>query len=186
MKKEAKKRTIYNNYDLWGKYEGFAREELAESGNNNPTDSDICNVVNRQDAIDWQDEEENLKDFFSDGTWILRGRIERWNGTFEGGFVFDDFVKMFYKATKSCDYVHIYDENGHLYLQSSNHDGTNLCEIKKLTDKGISYLENWEENFNDKRTERQIHDKIMEKYSKLPHLAHTVYGCPKIEYENIK
>ena len=186
MKKEAKKRTIYNNYDLQGEYEENARECCVENGIKNPTENDIWDKIYLFDEDAWEIEKENLKDFFSKGMWILRGTEGRWNGTFEAGTVFTDFMDMFSKAVKDCNYVHIYDENGHLYLQCSHHDGINNFEIKKITDKGVMYLENWEENLNDKRTEQQIHDKIMKRYSTLPHFAHIVYGCPKIEYENAK
>ena len=39
--------------------------------------------------------------------------------------------------------------------------------------------------FFDKRTEEYVHDKVMERYSILPHFAHTVYGCPKVEYKKV-
>ena len=183
MKKEPVRRIIYSNYDLWEKYEEFAREELAESGNKNPSNSEIWDIISEQDAIAWQDEKERLIDFFSGEKWILRGTVGRWNGSFEAGTVFDDFVEMFYKITRSCDYFSLYDENGHMYLECSHHDGTNKYEIKKITDRGIDYLGNWEEKWNDKRTERQVHDTIMKRYSVLPHYAHTMYESPKTEWK---
>ena len=55
--------------------------------------------------------------------------------------------------------------------------------VTPLTTKGIEYLENWEENWDDKRSERYVHDQIMKKYSILPHFAHKVYGCPKVQWK---
>lgn len=97
----------------------------------------------------------------------------------------DSIWEEIYKAAKDCDYVYIYDENGHFYLRCYHHDGSKYYEIKKVTEKGIKYLENWEHNWNDKRTEENIHDRIMERYSTLPHFAHNVYGCPRVEYKKV-
>ena len=181
--RKPQRRTIYNNYNLWEDYEEDAREMLEERGNSNLSENDIWDEINFIDEVNWENEKENLEDFFSEGTWILRGCVGRWDGNYQAGTIFTDFMEMFYKATRDCDYVHIYDENGHLYLRCSHHDGTNLYEIKKLTDKGIEYLENWEYNWDDKRNERYVHDQIMKRYSVLPQFMHKVYGCPKVEYE---
>lgn len=55
--------------------------------------------------------------FFNDGSkWILQGAVGRWDGTFRGGFIFDDFMAMYYKATEDCNYVKLYDINGHFYI----------------------------------------------------------------------
>ena len=151
--REAQRRTIYNNYDLWGDYEEFARETLSEY-DENPSDDAIWNVINDEDAFNWDCEKERLEDFFNDGsTWILRGTNGRWNGTFEAGTIFTDFMEMFREVMTDCDYVHMYDENGN--------------------------------DWNDRRTEEYIHDRVMERYSTLPHFAHTVYGCPKVEYKKV-
>ena len=69
----------------------------------------------------------------------------------------------------------------YLYLDCTHHDGTNSYEIKKLTDKGIAYLSNYENNWDGTRSLQYVHDKIMESYSVLPNFAHKVYGLPKRE-----
>lgn len=92
-------------------------------------------------------------------------------------------MEMLSETTEDCDYIRIYDENGHLFLKCSHHDGTNLYEIKKVTKRGIDYIDKWESNWSDNRSEEYIHDQIMKRYSVLPHFMHTVYGCPKIEYK---
>lgn len=50
-----------------------------------------------------------------------------------------------------------------------------MYEIKKLTSKGESYLENWENNFNDNRTEEYVHNQIIENYSIIPRYFSTIY-----------
>lgn len=180
-------RTIYDNYNLWNDSNvKEAKEVLLErDGNENPSDNDIWDELNDEDNINWKEEKYELLKFFDDGsTWILRGTNGRWDGSHEAGTIFTDFMEMFNKAMKDCDYVKLYDENGHFYFQCSHHDGTNCYEIKKLIENGIKYLENWEYDWNDKRSERYIHDQIMKRYSVLPHFAHKVYGCPKVQWES--
>ena len=151
----------------------------------NITEEKIWEEIYFIDSINWEEEKERLVDFFKNNTWILQGYTGRWNGNYKGGFIFTDFEEMFDRVTKDCDYIHIYDENGHLFLKCSHHDGTNLYEIKKVTEKGINYIDRWEYDWNDKRTEEYVHNKVMERYSTLPHFAHTIYGCPKVEYKKI-
>lgn len=54
-----------------------------------------------------------------------------------------------------------------------------------MTDANVKYFERWEQTLFDKRSQEYVHDKIMEKYSTLPHFAHKVYGAKKIEYQVI-
>ena len=48
-----------------------------------------------------------------------------------------------YAITKDCDYVKVWSENGHLYVQASHHDGTHNVELKLITDKGWETYDNW-------------------------------------------
>ena len=128
----------------------------------------------------WEDEREILNRFF-DGSkqYLIRGYMGRWDGTHAAGHVFDDFDEMFYQAARDCDYWKIWDENGHLYFKCSHHDGTNLFEIKRLTQKGADFLEKWENNFGDFRTTKEAHGIIWNSnfFSGLPYYARAVYGC---------
>lgn len=180
--KNPKCRTIYNNYDLWEDYAESAKEMCEENGIE-PTENNIWEEIYFQDSLAWDDEKGRMEEFFDDGsTWLLVGTIETWRGNLDGGFLFTSFKEMWNKATKNCEYFHIFDKNGHFYIECSHHDGTNFYEIKRLTEKGVEYFDNW--NYGtDSRTERYVHNKLMEKYSTLPHFANKYYGCPKVEYE---
>lgn len=182
--REYKVRTVFNNYNLWDDYKEDAVEILKENGIENPTEDQIWDEIMFQSNSNWEDEKHELRKFFDDKTCILMGENERWNGKRKAGTIFTDFMEMYYKAMKDCDYVHIYDINGHLYFKCSHHDGTNFYEIKILTDRGIEYLENWDYGpSSDKRSEQYVHEHIFKRYSKLPHFAHNIYGCPKVEYK---
>lgn len=181
-------RKIYDNYELWETYpdeemienlvrRGYLRDEI--------TDNNIWEERNSCDGNDWIKAKRKLKEFFLNGNkWMIFGEIARWNGVFKAGMVFDTFDDFFYKATSDCDYWKFYDENGHLYLTCSHHDGTCHYEIKEVTDKGIQYLENWEYG-NDDRTEEYVHTQIFNRYSRLPRFAEKIYGCKRTEYEPI-
>lgn len=184
-----KERTIYSNYDLWEKYpDEEIIKMLIENGTDKEdiTDNMIMEERYFYDSIDWEDTEAQLKDFFNNGNkWILVGSVGRWDGVYDAGTVFETFDDFFYKATSDCDYIHFYDENGHMYLRCSHHDGTCHYEIRQITEQGIKFLERWEDNWDDERSEQYIHTQIMKRYSRLPQFARKIYGCKRFEYEPI-
>ena len=190
MKRIPKARTIYNNYDLSETYpDKEVKEILLEQGyeEDEITEEKMWNMRYSNDEIDWEIEKERLENFFKyiGNKWMLFGSVGRWIGVYKAGTLFDTFDDFFYKATRDCHYIHFYDENGHLYLSCSHHDGTCCYEIKEVTDKGIKYLENWEDNWDDKRSEEYVHTQIFNRYSRLPRFAEKVYGCKRTEYKPI-
>ena len=183
-------RTIYNNYSLWETYpDSEVKEMLLESGyeEDEITEDAMWKYRYTQDEFDWECEKERLVDFFIENgnKWMIFGEVGRCDGVYKAGTLFDTFDDFFYDAAKDCDYINFYDENGHLYLTCSHHDGTCHYEIKEVTDKGLQYLNNWEENWNDKRTEQYVHTQIFNRYSRLPRFAERVYGSPKVEYQPV-
>lgn len=185
-KREEKKRIIYSNYNLWEDYAEYAKKALANNGIKNPTEDNIWDEICFINDNVWSDIFDQLVSFFEDGTWIAFGTVGRWDGTFDAGVTFGEFDKkdfkdVLYGITKCCDYVEIFDTNGHFYLQCHHHDGTNSFEIKRVTDTGEKYLENWENNWDDERSEQYVHNQLIKRYSTLPHFVHKEWGLPKIE-----
>jgi hypothetical protein len=182
-------REIYNNYNLLKSYpDEEVIENLVANGyeEDEITEEDMWRERYLLDKENWEEEYERLKEFFKNGNkWILFGTVGRWNGLYRAGTIFETFDEFFYKATRDCDYIYFYDENGHLYLTCSHHDGTCCYEIKEVTDKGIEYLENWEDNWNDKRSEEYVHTQIVKRYSRLPRFAEKMYGCKRTEYQPV-
>lgn len=180
MRKQPKERVIYDNYDVSTMYDDARAFLLEEYDEEDITDSMIWDQVCLEDALNWDDEHERLKAFFTGhGYFLLMGSVGRWDGQYKAGYIFNDFDDMFYKATRDCDYVKLWDENGHFYLRCSHHDGTNIFEIKRITYKAIDFIENQK---NDK-SEAEKHNIIFNSnfLSSLPHFAHYMYGCPKRE-----
>ena len=177
--KLAKERIIFQNYDL-DEYEEHYREEF-EDEDGNIDENSMWNCIYDELDFEFEIAFEELCNFFNNKEIIVFGSVGRWDGVYDGGEVFDDFKAAYYRMTKDCDYVKIYDENGHLYIHCSHHDGSCSYEIKELTKNGEEYYDRW--NYGcDNRTERQCHNQIIKKYSRLPHFVNKVYGCKKIEY----
>lgn len=179
----AKERVIYSNYDLWEDYAESAKEYLMEEypEDGEPSENAIWEEIYTEDSINWEDEFAQLQEYFDGVSLICFGSVGRWDGSFPGGRVFYDFKTLFFDATEDCAYWKLWDENGHLYLECSHHDGTNSFEIKTINDTAVHFIDNWEYSPDDNRTEEEIHKIIVESnfFSALPHYAHNVFGCPK-------
>lgn len=176
---DAAKRIIFSNYYNDSAFEE-ARQSLAERTGIYPADLADEDIWDEYYAlIDdcWDSEKSMLEDFF-DGTsrFLLTGTIGRWNGPAEGGFTFST-VDELSRAWEDCDYFELFDENGHLFINASHHDGTNHFEVRQLTEKGIDY-----ERSHPYADLRQLHSALWKRYSRLPHYAHRVFGRPKREY----
>lgn len=174
--------TVYDNYDLFtDETMQEAKDFLLEAGYDiDEIDEDmLINSINLNDSDNWECIKNELEGFFADKyRCILFGTVGRWDGTFAAGTVFDgdEIMDILGKALCDCDYINITDENGHLYISGTHHDGTVCYEVKILTDKGVEYLGNWDYAWNDKRTEQYVHNQIVKRYSVLPHFVAKVYG----------
>jgi len=174
-------KVIYNNYDLWETYPDedlieHAIEEgwIDEEEKDDVSESQIQAWRYLEDDFDWENAEYELKNFFNGKDVIMVGTVGRWDGNYAGGKV-GEFWELYHEAVRDCDYIKIYEKGGHFYIECSHYDGTNHFEVKILTENGKRYLNNWEYNWSNKKTEREIHKQIMKRYSKLPKFFKTVY-----------
>ena len=132
----------------------------------------IYEEIGEQNSINWYDFLTELKKALKDGYYLLTGKVGRWNGTFDGG-KFITTVNELLSSISHLDYITITDENGHLKIEGSHHDGSDSYELKKLTNKGIEYAER-----HGFARDRSLHKTIMENnlFSKLPRLAKQING----------
>lgn len=173
------KRIIYTNNFNNEDYKE-AKEWLEDQTEGNVDDNDIYNQLYFQDEINYEDFESDFADFIYNNRYILQGSVGTWLGKRDGGFIFDSFSELS-NAWEGCDNLEVYDENGHLYISCSHHDGDNFYEIRMLNSKGDSYYAN---HYLD--DPRELHSKLMKSpYSVLPNYAYKVFGCKKREYEAI-
>ena len=147
------------------------------------TEEDMWDVRYRYDESDVDIAKELLERVFNNANKLICvGSVGRWNGVFSGGFVFNTLDELLSKAGKDCNYFKIYDCNGHLYMHCSHHDGSCSFEIKELTDKGVEYYDNWNYDWEDQRPDSYIFEQLMNRYSRLLHIAEREWGCPSREY----
>lgn len=149
--------TFYDNYNL-EELEEEARENLAEmKENDNPSDSEVWDEIYLIDEWNRDDAWAELNGIFN-GNYLAIGTCGRWDGTYDGGFVFKTFKELMSRF-EDCVYFKIWIENNHFYVKGSHHDGTDMVEVKEITERGLQYYENWNYGSDD-RTEREVHRKM--------------------------
>jgi len=180
---KVKEIVLFDNYNVTSSYER-AREFLFEKLHEDEfqpcyevnciddiKDSDIWEEVSFTEEALWDDIKDYLESLCED-TLIVTGIVGRWNGRAEGGTVVQSYFEL-QDLWKDCEYIKIWDEGGHLYIECSHHDGTNYYEVKKLTERGYERYNNWEYGYGKDCSDREIHEKLMHcsTYSRLPRLA---------------
>ena len=176
-----KERIIFDNYNVLSDEE--VKEILLDEGYEEDEINDEAMWDRRrlEEEVNWDDARVELTHFFKDKTVLFMGELGLWHGVCAGGML-GEFWSVFNKAIKDCDYIKLYDENGHFYLTYSHHDGTNHFEVKILTSEGLKYYDKWCYSSGN-RTTQDCHTQIFNRYSVLPKFVEKVYGCPAREYQ---
>lgn len=165
------------NYVLFNNYEGYDFDEykkcMLEEGKEKVLDEYVWFRIGDVQGEDWDNAKRQLEDDFNDSQVLVVGTTGRWDGNFPAGKLCKSIGDALSEALVNCEYQKVWYEKGHLYLEGTHHDGTNTYEVKKVTDKGLDYYDNW--NYSqDSRTkgysEQEIHEKMW-KSSKYTHLA---------------
>lgn len=192
MSRIPKERTIFTNYyseERFNEARNFLFDEYGEDNRwetvDDIPDSEVFEQLTFDEEICWGDTLQDIDNFDSNSNsyYIMVGEVGRWNGIFAGGKIFKNLLEAIYYATEDCNLIEIYDENGQFKICCSHHDGSNSFLIKEITDKGLDYLSNWENNWDDERTEQYVHNQIIKRYSHNLNYVHKVWGCPMREYE---
>jgi len=102
---------------------------------------------------DFFDGHGNSKNETAGNPIIAYGSIGRWDGVSTGFTAFKNLNAVLYgidSPFKDCEIDKIWDEDGHLHIEGSHHDGSVSVELRQLTEEGIEAL--WTlENSNDDR-----------------------------------
>lgn len=166
------KYTLFDNYD-------FDREEIIEEildsydmveGDEPLTREDITDDV----IYDWWNDIQDMS--YSDAMYILNkvldgyliayGEVGRWDGKYHGANIYRDFSEAWDDLTIDCDYFEITYNDGKINIKCSHHDGTNYYTLAPLTKEGVDMWEDWSYDFNDNRTEVQVKEELIEKYTR--------------------
>lgn len=90
----------------------------------------------------WECERNLLTDFFKghavDGQVIMQGTVGRWDGNYPAGKT-GIFELLLSQLMQYADDVEIYDEGGHLFIRTTDHDGSSLFEVKILTERSYPH-----------------------------------------------
>lgn len=168
-------RTLYNNYEICNdeRIAEYAKT-FEEMGAEVPEKEEIEEMIADDAQTEYIDLMEDIANLLYGEKIIMFGTFGRWNGQSVGAEI-GTFKELYSKAVTDCDYIKIDDENGHLILTCSHHDGTNSFEFRVLTKNGWDYLENWKLSYDDKRTWNHVSDQIIKRYSRLPRIFKTLF-----------
>lgn len=172
--------TIFDNLND-NRYE-LAKKNLIENGNADPSEDEIYEEVSWMEQNDWEDIKQELDGFFDGKTVIARGRIGRWNGSYDG-WSYGDFNKVRCDLLRDCDYMTFEDSRGHFGITGIHHDGRNYCEVRILTEAGIRAIEDWEYDYRFKDlSDSEMIDKLWNSrhYCRIAHFAKDVWGCKEV------
>ena len=89
------------------------------------------------------------------GSYLIIASLGLWNGRFDGGKIIDGYLT---EAIQTCfeDYNKVYWQDKNLKVEAIHHDGTNHFIIKKLTDRGIDYLNRHQWDMRDKELHQRL------------------------------
>ena len=152
-------------------FDRYAEEENWAVIENVP-DERVFEEMSEQDDIAWQDFQYELKKAMEGKHFILTGTCGRWDGRKSGG-TFVNSISELLRHFEHLEYIKFYDLEGHFFIEGSHHDGDDLYELKRLTDKGYKYADKC--NF---ARDRQLHDKLCNChfFTALPRFGKLIYG----------
>lgn len=184
----SKRNEIYDDYAfLSSEYEKEARQYLFDEygefedweSPEDISDTRVYDEIDVQRGFIFEDEMEMIKSFFEDKQLLVCGSCGLWYGRVDGGKVITvDNLSDLWNDCGMC-YIHLYDENGHFFVEVAHHDGTNCFEVKVLTEKGYEIYSDWEYDYRySELSEREIHEKLWNDshYTHIPHYAREVFG----------
>jgi hypothetical protein len=166
--KKQKEIVVFDNYD--SDFELVKADYEANNYDEIPGDIEYTESMFWDDEqMYWKDFQNNLERILSgNNVWIVKGNVGTWQGPKESGAIIYSIEKLS-KIWKDCDYIKVTDKEGHLYFECSHHDGTNIFELKRLTEKGYNY---WCKMVDDLFVDiKEVHETIFNSnfLSGLPH-----------------
>lgn len=183
MAKKTKKQNVVVLFDSYNNYDFDAiKANIMEDYDEPISDNYVYDVMSLYQQEDWEEMMSYLKNVEKYHKWVMIGTAGTWQGRRECGQIYENIDNAISAITKDCDYVKVWSENGHLYVQASHHDGTHNVELKLITDKGWETYDNWLcSNCGaslDAKNRYQVFEMIFDYnlFSKLPRVEKVVLG----------
>ena len=165
--KKNRKVTLYSNEFDSERFEA-ARQYLLEENGEEPTDSEIFEELCVEDDFDWIDFETEFKKYFDTHNFVVKASLGRWTGRYDSGKIVTNGWNGFCRIIQDYDNLKIIDNNGHLEVVGSHHDGTDYFEIKELTEKGDEYAYGYHYDKSEPENAQAVWNNFR---SRLPRLA---------------
>ena len=175
MASKSKKQIVvlFNNYDC--NFDEYKQDYIENNEiEGDVSDQTIWDYISELEHIYWKDMLKELAHIDNYKKCIAFGKAGTWQGRCECGKIFDTIEDAINGIIKNCDYIKVWSENGHLYIQASHHDGTHNFEIKPLTYKGWGTWDSWNSSYCGKslynKSEYEVLDMLFNcnLFSRLP------------------
>lgn len=159
MAKKVREITLFDNFSGYDFDE--IKRDLEECNECTFTDEQVWNSISDMEREDWDNVIDMLKDLCGDNKVIAYGTCGTWQGNFEASKMFDNIEKAINACVKYCDYVEIkVNVAGNIAVRATHHDGTNIFEIRVVTENGENYFDKWNYDDSATMTEFQVLEKI--------------------------
>lgn len=145
MASNSKKQVVvlFNNYDF--NFDEYKKDYIENNEiEGDVSDATIWDYISELEHMEWKDMLNELAQIDNYKKCVAFGTAGIWQGRCDCGKIYDTIENAINGIIKDCDYIKVWSENGHLYIQASHHDGTHNFEIKLLTYKGWEIWDSWE------------------------------------------
>lgn len=167
---------LFNNYDC--NFDEYKQDYIENNEiEGDVSDQTIWDYMSELEHIYWEDMLKELAQIDNYKKCVAFGTAGNWQGRCDCGKIYDTIEDAINGIIKDCDYIKVWSENGHLYLQASHHDGTHNFELKLLTYKGWETWDSWNSSYCGEslynKSEYEVLDMLFNcnLFSKLPRVV---------------
>lgn len=160
MTKKVREITLFDNFSGYDFDE--VKQDLMECNDlESISDEQVWNCISDMEREDWDNAIDMLKDLCCDNKVIAMGSCGTWRGNFDAVKMFDNIEKAINACVQHCDYIEIkVNSVGNIAVRAAHHDGTNIFEIRVVTEKGENYFDKWNYSDTTTMTDYQVFEKI--------------------------
>ena len=166
---------LFNNYDC--NFDEYKQDYIENNEiEGDVSDQIIWDYISELEHIYWKDMLKEISHIDNYKKCVAFGTAGTWQGRRDCGKIYDTIEDAINGIIKNCDYIKVWSENGHLYIQATHHDGTHNFEIKPLTYKGWETWDSWNSSYCGKslynKSEYEVLDMLFNcnLFSKLPRI----------------
>ena len=147
MASNSKKQVVvlFDNYNC--DFDEYKKDYMENNDVESIEDSVVWDYISELEHMEWENMLKELAQIDNYRKCNLSGKAGTWQGKFEAAQIYDTIEEAICDSIKDCDYIKVWCENGHLYIQASHHDGTHNFEVKLLNYRGWETWDNWNSSY---------------------------------------